>query len=263
MIASPNFRTSNSYIRVPVRNMASLLNYRLLSFDVYGTLVDWESGIINAFQPFLEKHNAAHKFPSKDVLETYHTLEREQQDKTPGLIYSQLLTTIHPLLAQRLGLPLPSAEESVEFGKSVGKWPAFPDSVDALRRLSKQYKLLALSNVDRKSLEATLAGPLKGAQFDKILTAQDLGAYKPDLRNFEKMLETVKTDYGIEKSEVLQTAQSQFHDHHPAHQLGIKSVWIERSGATMGNRAKEIYDWKFDKMTDMADAVDRLLLRSQ
>jgi len=237
--------------------MSRLSDHRLLSFDVYGTLIDWETGILNALQPFLEKHNVAGKFDKKYLLENYHLLEREQQTKTPDMIYSQLLTTVHALLAQKLGLPLPLAEESAEFGNSVGKWPAFPDSVDALKRLSKTYKLLVLSNVDRESIKATLAGPLKGVQFDKVLTAQDCGSYKPDLRNFESMLETVKAEYGIEKTEVLQIAQSQFHDHHPAHQLGIKSVWIERSGATMGNKTEEIYDWKFDKMLDMAHAVEQ------
>lgn len=237
-------------------NMTSLSNYRLLSFDVYGTLIDWETGILNALQPLLEKNDAASKFDRSYILENYHTLEREQQAKTPSMIYSQLLTTIHPLLAQRLGFSLPSDEESAKFGNSVGMWPAFPDSVDALKRLSKVYKLLILSNVDRGSLEATLAGPLKGVKFDKILTAQDVGSYKPDLRNFEVMLEVINKDYGIEKSQVLQTAQSQFHDHHPARQLGIKSVWIERSGATMGNKSEEFYDWKFDKLVDMADAVE-------
>jgi 2-haloalkanoic acid dehalogenase type II len=237
--------------------MSRLSDYRLLSFDVYGTLVDWETGIINAFQPFVEKHNASGKFDKRNLLEIYHVLEREQQKKTPDMIYSQVLVTIHPLLAQKLGLPLPLAEESAEFGKSVGQWPVFSDSVEALKRLSKTYKLLVLSNVDQESIKATIAGPLKGFHFDKVLTAQDLGSYKPDLRNFEKMLETVKAEYGIEKSEVLQTAQSQFHDHHPAHQLGIKSVWIERKGATMGNETNDIYDWKFDKMVDLADAVER------
>ena len=239
--------------------MSSLLEYRLLSFDVYGTLIDWESGILNAFQTYLAQHNASDKFSRKHLLEIFQGFEREQQAKTPDMLYSQLLTAIHPLWAQELGLPLPSAGESAEFGRSVGQWPAFPDSVNALKRLSKTYKLLILSNVDRESLGQTLAGPLNGVHFDTVLTAQDLKSYKPDLRNFECMLDVVKSEYGFEKTQVLQTAQSQFHDHYPARRIGIKSVWIERSGAIMGNQAEEIYDWKFDKLVDMADAVEKEL----
>jgi 2-haloalkanoic acid dehalogenase type II len=219
-------------------------------------LIDWETGILNALHPLLEEHAVASKFSKQDLLEAYHVLERDQQIETPDMIYSQVLTTIYPLLANKLGLPPPSAEESANFGKSIGAWPAFPDTVDALKRLSKTYKLVILSNVDRESIKATIAGPLNGVHFDKVLTAQDIGSYKPDPKNFKYMLETVKAEFGIEKSEVLQTAQSQFHDHHPAHSLGIKSVWIERTGAIMGNKADEIYDWKFDKMVDMADAVE-------
>ena len=239
--------------------MSRLSDYRLLSFDVYGTLIDWEQGILTALQPFLEKHNAGIKFERKFLLETYHALERDQQAAAPDMIYSKVLATLHPVLAQQLGLPQPSAEENIAFGNSVGKWPAFPDSVEALNRLSKTYKLLILSNVDRESISDTLSGPLKGVHFDTVLTAQDIGSYKPDQQNFEHMLETVKAEYGIEKSQVLQTAQSQFHDHHPAHRLAIKSVWIERLGATMGNQAEEIYDWKFDTMADMANAVEQEL----
>lgn len=236
--------------------MSRLSDYRLLSFDVYGTLIDWEQGILTALQPVLEKHNATNTFSSKYLLETYHALEREQQTKAPDMIYSKVLATIHPKLAERLGLPRPSAEESAAFGASVGSWPAFPDSVDALKRLSKFYKLLILSNVDLESIKRTLAGPLSGVHFDKVITAQDVGSYKPDQRNFTRMLQVVKEEFGIEKSQVLQTAQSQFHDHYPASTLGIKSVWIERTGATMGNLADDIYDWKFDKLVDMADALE-------
>jgi 2-haloalkanoic acid dehalogenase type II len=161
------------------------------------------------------------------------------------------------VLAEELGFPHPSAEESAAFGASVGSWPAFPDSVDALKRLSKFYKLLILSNADLESIRGTLTGPLNGVHFDKVITAQDVGSYKPDQRNFTRMLQDVKEEFGIEKNLVLQTAQSQFHDHHPARKLGIKSVWIQRTGATMGNLAEKIYDWKFDKMVDMADALEK------
>jgi len=234
--------------------MAKLSDYRLLSFDVYGTLVDWEGGILAAFQPTLDKNNA--QFSREHLLTVYHKLEREQQSKSPDMPYCELLTTIHPQFAERLGLTAPSQAESTAFGESVGNWPAFPDTVDALTRLSKSYKIAVLSNVDRASFAKTNAGSLQGFKFDLIITAQDVGSYKPDLQNFEYMVQKVKTTFDIQPSQVLQTAQSQFHDHHPAKKIGIKSVWIERPGATMGNMAENIYDWRFDTLGDMADALE-------
>ncbi|PYI06977.1 2-haloalkanoic acid dehalogenase [Aspergillus sclerotiicarbonarius CBS 121057] len=235
--------------------MAQLSDYRLLSFDVYGTLVDWEGGILAAFQPILVKANA--QFTREHLLTVYHELERDQQEKTPDMPYAQLLATVHPVWAERLGLPVPTVAESLEFGESVGHWPAFPDTVDALRRLSQHYKLVVLSNVDRASFAKTNAGSLQGFPFNLILTAQDVGSYKPDLRNFEYMLNTVKDKFDIDPAQVLPTAQSQFHDHHPARKVGLKSVWIERPGATMGNLAENLYDWRFDTLGEMADAVER------
>lgn len=234
--------------------MTQLSDYRLLTFDVYGTLIDWEGGILAAFQPALDKNNA--EFSREYLLKTYHELEREQQIKTPNMPYHQLLTTIHPQFTNYLGLPNPTQEESNAFGESVGNWPAFPDTVDALKRLSKHYKLVVLSNVDRESFARSNAGSLEGFPFDLIITAQDVGSYKPDLKNFEYMLSAVKTTFDVEPAQVLQTAQSQFHDHHPASKIGIKSVWIERPGATMGNLAENIYDWRFDTLGDMANALE-------
>ena len=234
--------------------MSKLIDFRLLSFDVYGTLIDWETGILNGLKPLYQRVN----LERGQALKVYHELEMEQQTKIPNMPYSQLLTAIYPQFASRLGLEGPTAEESENLGRSVGNWPAFPDMVNALRRLSKHYTLFVLSNVDDKSFSASTAGPLDGFRFDKIITAQDVGSYKPDPRNFEHMLMVAQSQFGIEKDQVLQMVQSQFHDHHPAKKLGIKSVWIERRG-TMGNRRREIYDRKFVTLGNMADAVEREL----
>ncbi|KAG8405950.1 hypothetical protein J3459_019467 [Metarhizium acridum] len=213
--------------------MAKLSDYKVLTFDCYGTIVDWETGVLNALQPLLEANNAA--LSRKELLAVYHECEAAQQAETPDLPYDKVLTAVHPKVAARLGLKKPSAEESETFGASVGKWPAFPDSVAALSRLSRHYKLVILSNVDRESI---------------------VGSYKPDIRNFEYMVRQVKDRFGAEKDQIIQTAQSQFHDHQPAKKTGIKSSWIVRPGAVMGNRMDEIYDWKFETLGDMADAVE-------
>ena len=235
----------------------SLKSYRLLTFDVYGTLVDWEGGILAALEPSLAKSNASGKFTREQILHAYHDLEKAQQTKTPSMLYCDVLSAIHAPLLQKLGLPAPTKEESVAFGESVGSWPAFPDTVSALHKLKKQYKLVVLSNVDKESFAKTNAGSLQGFEFDLIITAQDVGSYKPDLQNFRYMLEKVEGEFGVKREEVLQTAQSQFHDHHPARAVGVKSVWIVRPGATMGNLEENVFDWRFDTLGEMADAVER------
>ncbi|QKX54572.1 uncharacterized protein TRUGW13939_01659 [Talaromyces rugulosus] len=239
--------------------MANLSDYSILSFDVYGTLIDWEAGIIAAVQPALDK--AGLKYPNQHVLSVYQPLEKEQQAKIPDMAYSKLLATIFPTLSHNLGLPKPSEDECRIFGDSVGYWPAFPDTIDALKRLSKHYKLGVLSNVDKESFSKSNAGSLGGFPFDLVITAQDVGSYKPDLRNFDAMMKRVKNEFNIEPHQILQTAQSQFHDHHPAKKIGLKSVWIERPGAAMGNLEETVYDWKFDTLGDMADALEKEKLR--
>lgn len=238
--------------------MSKLTDYKLLCFDVYGTLIDWETGVLSGMEPLLDQLPSDKRPSRNELLHIYHALEKDQQTKTPDMPYSQLLATIYPDLAHKLGVSKPIAQEAGTFGATVGTWPAFPDTVDALKRLGKTYKLVVLSNVDRESFSKSNAGPLSGVKFDRIITAQDVGSYKPDPRNFDYMLKTVQEEFGVTKDQVLQTAQSQFHDHHPAKKVGIKSVWIERGG-TMGNLKEEIYDWKFKTLGDMADALEKEL----
>jgi 2-haloalkanoic acid dehalogenase type II len=238
--------------------MSHLTDFKLLSFDVYGTLIDWETGAINAFQPVLKKAGKE-DIDRKHILQVLHSIEPKVEKENPTLKYSEVLTKVHPMLCKELGLQEPSEEESEKFGASVGEWPGFPDSVEALRRLQKVYKLVVLSNVDNDSFKLGNANGLQGFKFDAVYTAQDIGSYKPDLKNFEYMLKRAKEEFGVEKHGVLQTAQSQFHDHHPAKEMGIKSSWIYRPGAIMGNRDDPVYTWKFDTLADMADAVEKEL----
>lgn len=238
--------------------MSRLTDFKLLSFDVYGTLIDWERGALAALQPLLDKSNKS-DLDKKHILGVMHEIEPLVEKEHPHWKYSEVLTAVHPKLCERLDLEKPTKEESKKFGASVGSWPAFSDTVEALKRLSKMYKLVVLSNVDNESFKAGNAHGLEGFKFDAVYTAQDIGSYKPDHRNFEYMLGHVKEEFGIGKEEVLQTAQSQFHDHHPAAKLGIKSSWIYRPGAVMGNREDPVYTWKFDTLAEMANAVDKEL----
>ncbi|KAL8679482.1 MAG: hypothetical protein Q9186_004258 [Xanthomendoza sp. 1 TL-2023] len=238
--------------------MPTLRSHRLLSFDVYGTLIDWETGITTSFLSTLPP-SSPHP-PKTLILTHFHTLESTHQKSHPDLPYSQLLTKIHPLLAEKLGLDKPNEETSRRFGESVGDWPAFPDTLDALQRLQKYFKLVILSNTDAVSFAATNRKQLPGIAFDAVITAQDLGSYKPDARNFEFLLRYVEREFGVERGQVLQTAQSQFHDHFPAKGVGVRSVWIVRPGAVMGGlgeKGGEVWDWRFDTLGEMADAVER------
>ncbi|EKV15637.1 TqaF [Penicillium digitatum] len=234
--------------------MSQLSAYRLLSFDVYGTLVDWEEGICAALQVTLDRYGV--QFPRDQLLHLFHDLELKHETESPGMLYSELLTAVHPELVEKLGLPSPTPEENKRFGESVAHWPVFPDTLDALKRLSKHYQLVVVSNVDRNSFSKTNAGSLQGFPFDLVLTAQEIGSYKPDLRNFQYLLNAVKEELGVEPNQVLHTAQSQFHDHQPAQKVGLKSVWISRAVAIMGNVDEPVYDWRFDTLGEMADVVD-------
>ncbi|KAI4198197.1 MAG: hypothetical protein LQ350_005433 [Teloschistes chrysophthalmus] len=189
--------------------MTSLISDSVLSFDVYGTLIDWESGIYTNLLPLLSQTS----YSKHHVLHTFHALEKRHQSLHPDLPYSSLLAEIHPLLLSELNLPSPTSQQSLTFGESVGSWPAFPDTLSALHILQKNFKLVVLSNTDRDSFAATNAAQMPGVKFDAVLTAQDIGSYKPDERNFEYMVGWVEREWGVGKEGVLQTAQSQFHDH--------------------------------------------------
>ncbi len=148
-------------------------------------------------------------------------------------------------------------DECVAYGRSVRDWPAFADSAAALQYLEQHYKLVILSNVDNESF----AGSNKKLQveFDAIYTAEDVGAYKPSDRNFEYLLTNLKT-LGIEKQQILHTAESLFHDHGPANRHGLASCWIYRRfdqegfGATMNPGEMPKYDFKFDSMAGLVEA---------
>lgn len=162
--------------------------------------------------------------------------------------------------------PIPSSEgltpEDIAFGQSIARWPPFSDTIAALAMLSRRYKLAVLSNVDRQSFAGTRAvlersDPAHAFAFDAVYTAQDIGSYKPDPANLTYALRRLKEDYGIEKDQVLMVAASLTHDHVPANQLGVKSVYIDRAGAVIGSAGKASYDWKFVTLGEMAEAVER------
>jgi 2-haloacid dehalogenase len=230
-----------------------LSDFKVLSFDCYGTLIDWESGIYGALRPLLEKANLA--LDRDHVLETFAKFEATQQAATPSMPYSRLLGEVYAKLASHWGL-LATTEAAAQFGGSVPAWPAFPDSAESLAYLKQHYTLVILSNVDRVSF----AGSNRHLQvtFDEIFTAEDIGSYKPDPRNFETMLRRLRTR-GYKKSDILHTAQSLFHDHVPATEVGLATAWIDRRqgqagwGATPPPPREARIDFHFRSLEDLVE----------
>jgi len=229
-----------------------LSQFKALSFDCYGTLIDWETGIVEALRPLGERAGTA----PEQMLAAYGPIEHETEEAFPALPYSQLLEKVHAGLCEQLGVA-PNAEEATAFGASVGDWPAFPDSAEALAYLKRHFQLIILSNVDRKSFAGS--NRRLGVEFDQILTAEEIGSYKPDLRNFDYLLARAG-EAGIAKDELLHTAQSLFHDHVPANRMGIASAWIDRRHAKPGGGATVLpdpvphFDFRFTSLGELAEA---------
>ncbi len=225
-----------------------LCDFDVLTFDCYGTLIDWESGLYAALGPLLVR---AEVTAARDaVLATFAEREASQQAATPDMPYAALLTEVHGQLARHWGVAV-SDEESRRFGASVGDWPAFPDTVAALQTLKRHFRLVILSNVDRDSFRGS--NQRLGVTFDAIHTAQDIGSYKPDPRNFRYLLDRLAED-GVAPGRVLHVAQSLFHDHAPANAVGLASAWIDRRGGSTGWGATSAppagvrYDMRFDSL---------------
>lgn len=229
-----------------------LHDFKALTFDCYGTLIDWETGMFEALKPLTSGLNL-----SRDaVLEAHARHESSQQLTTPAMKYSRLLAVVYKRLAEEWGLDAPwSACE--HYGNSIKDWPAFPDSVEALAYLKQHFKLVILSNVDNRSFAHSNAR-LK-VQFDAVYTAEDIGSYKPSSRNFDYMLDKLAS-LGIARSDVLHTAESLFHDHVPANRHGLANCWIYRRhdkqgfGATMNPGTVPSHTFRFNSMAELAAA---------
>jgi 2-haloacid dehalogenase len=238
-----------------------LTDFKALTFDCYGTLIDWETGILGGLQPLVKK---AHITPSRgQILEIFAQNESAQEDETPTTPYSQLLSLVYKRMARTWGVAVTN-EEANTFGASIPDWPEFSDSVSALQYLKSHYKLVILSNVDRISFRAS--NTRLQVAFDAVYTAQDIESYKPSPRNFEYMLRRLREDFALEKNDVLHTAQSLFHDHGPANQFGLASAWIDRRhseagwGATKPPPGTPTYNFRFDSMAAFVEAHQRELL---
>ena len=236
-----------------------LTDFKALTFDCYGTLIDWETGMMRALGGLAGKSK---RTLTRDlVLEAHARHESAQQRQTPAMRYSDLLSVVYKQLAEEWGVAATS-DECQDYGQSIRTWPAFADSPGALQYLKNHYKLIILSNVDNRSF--SFSNALLGVQFDAIYTAEDIGSYKPDDRNFTYMLNHAG-DLGLAKTDILHTAESLFHDHVPARRHGIANCWIHRRhaqagfGATMDPGPAPEIDFKFNSLGEVAEAHKRAL----
>jgi len=195
-----------------------------LTFDCYGTLIDWENGILDALRPILEQHGV--DVEEGELLRLYARHEARQEAGS-FRIYRKVLRGVMAGLADDLGF-IPSPTDLEALPASVGSWRPFADTAEALERLARRYRLAIVSNVD-DDLFAETARHLP-VDFDPVVTAQEVGAYKPSPQNFRVVLERL----GVPRHQVLHVAQSLFHDHVPAKRLGLTTVWINRPSRCPG-----------------------------
>jgi len=189
-----------------------------LTFDCYGTLIDWETGILDALRPVLAAH--AVERGDDDLLEAYAAHEAELE-AGPYRTYRDVLGESLRRIGDELCFT-PSADELAAFSRSVIDWPAFGDSAAALDRLRRRFRLGVITNCDDDLFAAS--NQRLGVGFDWVVTAQQARSYKPALRGFELAFERIE----VPRERILHVAQSLFHDHVPAKQLGMTTVWINR-----------------------------------
>lgn len=201
--------------------------FEVLTFDCYGTLIDWESGIWGALAPILATHGVT--VPLEKALELYGDLESEAE-RGPYRDYKTVLRTVLESFGSRLGFA-PTTTEMDRFAASVKDWPAFPDSPGALRALKSKYRLAVISNID-DDLFAYSAERLQ-VEFDWVITAHQVKSYKPSLNNFRAAFDRI----GLPQAKFLHVAQSLFHDIAPAKGLGLSTVWVNRRHGKAGRGA--------------------------
>ena len=235
--------------------MSDFDRFEAMSFDCYGTLIDWETGIANALRPWATRNGLG--LDDQALLAAYGGTETHVEDDMPSALYPVILGETLRRVGADLGAEV-SDDDAESFGRSVKDWPAFPDTVEALRRLATRYKLIILSNIDRASFAAS--NPRLGVKFDSIITAEDVGSYKPQRGHFNRLFEEIER-LGVARERLVHVAESLFHDHQPAAELGLPSVWIHRrhdkggSGATATPSGEVSPTWRFTSMAEFADAA--------
>jgi 2-haloacid dehalogenase len=214
--------------------MINFQQFEVLSFDCYGTLIDWETGILTALKTILANHNITQEnFPVNisdgSLLEMFARRESALEAKEYST-YREILKKIVVAFGVKLNF-VPTEDELNSLAESIQNWQPFPDTVEALKALKKRYKLTIISNID-DDLFAHTANKLE-IDFDWLVTAQQVKSYKPSLQNFEAAIERM----GISPNKLLHVAQSVYHDIVPANSMGLATVWVNRRQNQPGDGA--------------------------
>jgi 2-haloacid dehalogenase len=208
--------------------MLDFSRFRVLTFDCYGTLIDWERGIARVLQRWARRHRLSLR--DEELLEAFASSEARQEQQVEFQLYPDVLRAVHREIGKQFGRPV-SNEDADALAESVGEWPPFADTTEALRRLQRRYRLVVVSNVDHASFARTQQQ--LGIVFDAVVTAEAVRAYKPDRRMFERALERA-AELGAATDQVLHVAQSLYHDIVPAKALGLATVWVNRRAGKPG-----------------------------
>jgi 2-haloacid dehalogenase len=235
--------------------LVEITDFEAISFDCYGTLIDWEAGLAAVLGPWARSRGLG--LDDEALLVAYAGHEERAEAEDPGALYPDILARSLTALGRDLGAEV-TAEDAQRMARSVPDWPAFGDSPAALAALGGRFKLIILSNVDRASFEGSRRR--LGVSFDSVLTAQDIGSYKPSPRNFDALLAEARR-LGVGDGRLLHAAQSLYHDHVPAKRAGLPTAWINRRhdrpgwGATPAPSADVTPDWEFPSMAAFAAAA--------
>ena len=235
--------------------MSDFDRFEAMSFDCYGTLIDWETGIANALRTWATRNGLA--LDDQAMIAAHGRHETHVQDEMPAALYPVILGETLRRVGNDLGVPVSDADAET-YGASVKDWPAFPDTAAALSRLATRFKLIIVSNIDRASFAAS--NPRLGVTFDAIITAEDVGSYKPRMGHFDRLFTEIAR-LGVGREQLVHVAESLFHDHEPAAALGLPSVWIHRrhdkggSGATATPSGDVSPTWRFTSMAEFAEAA--------
>ena len=237
--------------------MVKIGNYEALTFDVYGTLIDWEPAIINFFRAWADRNGVG--ATDFEFLDAFDEARTRLQSVRPALLYPEILRQAYAAVASRWNQPVdPKGQE--EFSSSVRAWPAYPDTADSLAHFQRHFRMGCVSNIDDRSLELTLAG--LGVAWDFAVTAEKVGAYKPDFPHFVHMISHCGR-LGVDPDRILHVGQSLRADVAPATRLGLATAWINRKGRRLGVRGpsagQAVSDFVFSSLAELVEAHKREL----
>jgi 2-haloacid dehalogenase len=226
--------------------MLAFERFEVLSFDCYGTLIDWRRGILDAVRPVLARHGIA--AGEDQILQTYSRLEAEIE-AGPYRPYRRILRGVMARMCGGFGFE-PDDNERDIIASTLPDWPPFEDTVAALKSLKSRYRLAIISNTDNDLFAGT--NTHLEVSFDHIITAAHVGAYKPDRRVFQFAFDKI----GLPKEKILHVAQSLFHDHVPAKELGLTTIWINRRRALPGRVSSAARpDAEFPDLASLVKAI--------